>query len=184
MLGTPRAFRTRMEGNAKILGANLRAGDSGAGTRFWWQGKELVRKHVREHDRLARSDEHSSGIGLFGSESGHALQVRRGREDSRVQAGQPLALQEIEAGPVDGREVRPDGAGVETQAQGSDEGCRVAVRVKQPPAYRRYKRRGRGRPRHTKAGTHVWNGIENDCGSGCGLFQHQGGGVEEKGWAD
>src|SRR5277367_2000338 len=70
---------------------------------------------VRKNGRLARSDERSTGFGLFGSESGHALQVRRRREDSRVQAGQPLALQKVEAGPVDGREVEPAGAGSETE---------------------------------------------------------------------
>ncbi len=37
---------------------------------------------------------------------------------------------------------------------------------------------------YEKAGTHVWNGIEDDSRSGCGLFQHQGSGVEEEGWTD
>src|ERR1700733_4489921 len=78
--------------------------------RFWWTG---LRNRARKHGRLARSDEHSAGIAVFGSESGHALQVRRGTEDSCFQTGQPLALQEIEAGPVDGREVEPDGIGKE-----------------------------------------------------------------------
>src|SRR5258706_8050085 len=80
-------------------------------------GAEMVlseaRKLVRKYGRLARSDEHSSGVAIPGSESGHALQVRGRTKNSRLQTGQPLALQEIEAGSVDGREVEPDGDGYE-----------------------------------------------------------------------
>src|SRR5580700_11141897 len=89
-------------------------------------GRE-ARNWARKHGRLARSDEHTPGFAVSGSESGHALQVRGRTENSRLQAGQPLALQEIEAGPVDGREVQPDGAGIETQTQSGDESCRGAI---------------------------------------------------------
>jgi len=57
------------------------------------------------YGRLARSNEYSPGVAVSGSESRHAVQVRWRAEDSRVQARQPLALQEIAFGPVDGREV-------------------------------------------------------------------------------
>src|SRR5215469_11331201 len=59
----------------------------------------------RNYGRLARSDEHSPSVAVSGRESGHLVQVRRRTEDSRIQAGQSLALQEISAGSVDGREV-------------------------------------------------------------------------------
>src|SRR5206468_3661603 len=73
------------------------------------QGLKSV-EGVWNYGRLAGSDEHSPGFAIPGSESGHALQVRWGTKDSGLQTGQPLALQEIEAGPVDGREVDPDGS--------------------------------------------------------------------------
>src|ERR1700693_5339242 len=114
MLGTPGAFPTGMEGRESFAVQSPRAGDPGAGEGSGGVGRNWSGNRSGKHGRLARSDEHSSGIGLSGSESGHALQVRRGREDSRLQAGQPLALQEVEAGPVDGREVEPDGAGDKT----------------------------------------------------------------------
>src|ERR1700724_4244756 len=62
---------------------------AGLGTGFCGRGKR--------YGRLARSDEHSPGFPVSGSESGHAVQVRERTEDSGVQVGQPLALQEIEA---------------------------------------------------------------------------------------
>src|SRR5206468_7904241 len=86
----------------------------------------------------------SPGFAVPGSQSGHALQVRKRTEDSRVQAGQSLALQEIEARPVDGREVHGIGTAGEEEAESGDEGRRSAVA----------KRRGQKCPRHTqKAGT-------------------------------
>src|SRR5579871_3750288 len=59
----------------------------------------------RNYGRLARSNEHSPSVAVPGRESGHFVQVRRRTKDSRVQAGQSLALQEIAAGSMDGREV-------------------------------------------------------------------------------
>src|SRR2546428_13957416 len=56
------------------------------------------------YGRLARSHEHSPGVAVPGSESGHAVQVRRGTEHHRLQARQSLARQEIQAGPGDGRQ--------------------------------------------------------------------------------
>src|SRR5207245_4284119 len=79
------------------------------------------------YGRLARSHEHSPGVAVPGSESGHAVQVRRGTENPCLQVGQPLALQEIEAGPVDGREVEPDGSGNQAETEGSYESCRGTV---------------------------------------------------------
>src|ERR1700684_2645324 len=76
---------------------------------------------------LARSDEHSPSFAVSGSESGHALQVRERAEDSGVQVGQSLALQEIEAGPVDGREVDGNGTAGQKESQGSGKGCRNSV---------------------------------------------------------
>ena len=35
-------------------------------------------------------------------------------------------------------------------------------------------------PGNRKRRAHVWIRIENDCWSGCGLLQHQGGGAEER----
>src|SRR6266849_5373241 len=81
------------------------------------QGLKSV-EGVWNYGRLAGSDEHSPGVAIPGSESGHALQVRRRAKDSRFQAGQPLALQEIEAGPVDGREVNPDGSERQEETEG------------------------------------------------------------------
>ena len=58
------------------------------------------------------------------------------------------------------------------------------------------KRRRRGKPpghssenvpaasRRDKRWAHVWIGIEDDCRSGCGLLQHQGGRAEKEGRAD
>src|ERR1700689_2917053 len=79
------------------------------------------------YGRLARSDEYSPGVAVSGSESRHALQVRWRAEDSRVQARQPLALQEIASGPVDGREVERTGTAGETETEGGFESCRVTV---------------------------------------------------------
>ena len=102
------------------------------------------------------------------------VQVRRRTEDSRVQAGQPLALQEIEAGPVDGREVERDGTAGETETEGSGESCRASLdkpsRARMPAPHKRW--------------AHVWIRIEVDCWPGCGLLEHQGGGAEEEGRAD
>src|SRR5467141_1640056 len=102
MLSTPKYTRTRWIEDLVLPNssacreekAGLRAGFCGSGKRY---------------GRLARSDEHSPGFAVSGSESGHAVQVRERAEDSGVQVGQPLALQEIEARSVDGREV--DGIG-------------------------------------------------------------------------
>src|ERR1700722_19828007 len=58
---------------------------------------------ARKYGGLTGSDEYPAGVAVPGSESGHALQVRRGAEDSCFQTGEPLALQEIETRPVDGR---------------------------------------------------------------------------------
>jgi len=103
--------------------------------------QEVLRTGLRKYGRLARSDEHSPGVAVPGSESGHAIQIRRRTEYSRFQARQPLAVQEVEAGPVDGREVEPDGIGSKAQTEGSYESCRVTVAI-EPAARRRYERAG------------------------------------------
>src|SRR5260370_25272037 len=77
--------------------------------------------------RLARSDEHPASFAVSGSESGHFVQVRERAADSGVQVGQSLALQEIEAGSVDGREVGGNGNAERQEDQGSGEGCRNSV---------------------------------------------------------
>ena len=121
MLWTPRAPGQALEGRDFKV--------SPAGRRHR-SGTVLVERQgtgARKHGRLARSDEYTPGVAIPGSESGHALQVRRRAENSGVQAGQPLALQEIETGPVDGREVESDGSGIETETEGGYESCRGTV---------------------------------------------------------
>src|SRR2546426_10528504 len=81
------------------------------------------------YGRLARSHEHSPGVAIPGSESGHAVQIRRGAENPRLQAGQPLALQKVEAGPVDGREVEPDGVERQEETEGGCQGRRATVKA-------------------------------------------------------
>src|SRR5215472_16686417 len=83
----------------------------GIGTGRSGQGEQ------RNYGRLARSDEHSPSVAVSGRESGHFVQVRWRTKDSRIQAGESLAVQEIAAGSVDGREVERDGTGGETEAQ-------------------------------------------------------------------
>src|SRR5208283_6053787 len=149
MLSTPKYTRTRLD---RVLGSpdflsvpgrrKARLGVAGEG---------------KGYGRLARSDEHSPSFAVSGSESGHALQIRERTANSGVQIGQSLALQEIEAGSVDGREVNGDGSAGQKENQGSGESCRNSV--DEVCQQRR---------------THVWNGIENDSRSGCGLFEHQG----------
>src|SRR5580692_4346860 len=157
MRWTPRAPGQALEGRSFKV--------SPAGRRHR-SGMVLVERQgtgARKHGRLARSDEHTPGVAVPGSESGHALQVRWRTKDSRFQAGQSLALQEVEAGSVDGREVEPDGAGIETQTQSSDESCRGAISNENEFRKQSFKRRA-----------HVWNGIKDDRGTGCGVFEHQG----------
>src|SRR5579862_1493179 len=117
MLWTPRVRWTGMV-DGVASGVSPWAGNGTVW--FWWSGQE-------KHGRLTRSDEHSPSLPVFGSESGHALQVRWRAEDSGFQTGQPLALQKIEARPVDGREVEPDGTRNEAQGEGGHEGCRKPV---------------------------------------------------------
>src|ERR1019366_104444 len=81
----------------------------------------------KRYGRLARSNEHSPSFSVSGSESGHAVQVRERAEDSGVQVGQPLALQEIEDRSVDGREVDGNGTAGQKENQGSRESCRNFV---------------------------------------------------------
>src|SRR5437870_1883608 len=106
MLGTPKALGQAIEGEA--------------GSRNSPRPREPERegsggKGKPNYGGLARSDEHPASVAISGRESGHTLQVRRRAKDSRVQVGQPLALQEIKAGPVDGREVERDGTAGEAQ---------------------------------------------------------------------
>src|SRR5579864_322652 len=97
MLGTPKAPAQAAVGRAvnqaKPAGPGNRCGNGRGG------------KGKRNYGRLAGSDEHSPGVAISGRESGHALQVCGRTEDSRIQVGQSLALQEIAARSVDGREV-------------------------------------------------------------------------------
>src|SRR5271165_7332631 len=98
MLGTPKALEQGNEGKAVSRWKSCGPGEPE-------REKDVGGKGKGNYGRLARSNEHSPGVAISGSESRHALQVRWRAEDSRVQAGQPLALQEIAAGSVDGREV-------------------------------------------------------------------------------
>src|SRR6267143_2029505 len=102
MLSTPKYTRTHWIEDLVLPNSSALPGRKG------WAGAGLCGRGKR-YGRLARSDEHSPGFAVSGSESGHAVQVRERTEDSGVQVGQPLALQEIEARSVDGREV--DGIG-------------------------------------------------------------------------
>src|ERR1700749_1298152 len=78
-----------------------------------------------DYGRLARSDEHSPSFPVPGSECGHTLQVRGRAENSSLQIREPLALQEIEARPVDGRKVEPDGNQEQPEeTEGGLQGCR------------------------------------------------------------
>src|ERR1700688_4730262 len=120
MLGTPEFSRTQF---VRGILPNLKAG-----RRVPIRLKD-TEKGFGNYGRLAGSDEHSPSFAVPGSESGHALQVRRRAEDSRFQAGQSLALQEIEARPVDGRQVQPDGSEEQKQTEGSCQGCRATVKA-------------------------------------------------------
>src|SRR5438270_11360519 len=109
MLWTPKALAADREGkevspSSPHAGRAERVGSSGKGK--------------RNYGRLARGDEYSPGVAVSGRESGHFVQVRWRTEDSRVQAGQSLAIQEIEAGSVDGRKVERDGTAGQAQAEG------------------------------------------------------------------
>src|ERR1051325_255738 len=75
-------------------------------------------KGTKNYGRVARGDEYSPGVPIPGRQSRHFVQVRWRTEDSSLQAWQPLALQEIEAGSVDGREVERNGAGGEAETKG------------------------------------------------------------------
>src|SRR5260370_42183027 len=90
MLWTPKGLR----GRERLPRLTREAGTAAQG--------RILRK-VKDYGRLARSDEYSSGIAVPGRECGHALQVCRGTTNPRIQTGQPLALQEAQARPVDGR---------------------------------------------------------------------------------
>src|ERR1035437_6509246 len=120
MLGTPKGPGQAIEGEA-VSRSKARGPREPEREWVWWWWK-------RNYGRLARSDEYPAGVAISGRESGHAFQVRRRAKDSRIQTGQPLALQEIAAGPVDGREVKPDGTAGETQTEGGVESCRVTVK--------------------------------------------------------
>src|SRR5215472_1361233 len=100
------------------------------------------------YGRFTRSDEHSPSVAVPGRQSGHALQVRQRAENSGLQAGEPLAVQEVAAGSVDGREIQPNGRDEIEEGEGGRAG------------------------RHIKAGTHVWIWIEINRWPGCGLFEH------------
>src|ERR1700757_1813157 len=102
MLSTPKYTRTRWIEDLVLPNSSALPGRKG------WLGAGFCGRGKR-YGRLARSDEHSPGFPISGGESVHVVQVRERAEDSSVQVGQPLALQKIEAGSVDGREV--DGIG-------------------------------------------------------------------------
>src|ERR1700691_2444332 len=151
MLGTPKPLGTTQRVRASP-GISLRA----------TEGRSLGGQDTRKYGGLAGSDEHSASVAVSGSESGHTVQVCGGTEHSGIQAGQPLAIQEIEAGPVDGREVEPDGAGSETESEGRRKCGRLTLlKAQGQRGVGATKTRGRGHPRHTKRRAHVWNGIED-----------------------
>src|SRR5579864_5467614 len=131
MLGTPKPLAPIREGEG-VCQESPQRWHRGTG-RSGGTGK-------RNYGRLARSNEHSPSIAISGRKSGHFVQVRWRTENSRVQVRQSLALQEIEAGPVDGREVQRNGTGRKTQAESCGESGRASLE----------KRRGRKCPRHTK----------------------------------
>src|SRR5579862_1435955 len=164
MLRTPKALGKVREGEAlsQKQPALLAKRDGSAG------------QTKRNYGRLARSDEHSPSVAVSGRESGHAVQVRRRTEDSCIQAGQPLALQKVEARPVDGRDVHGNGTGGEAKAESGRERRRTELRQTSRAA----------KPAPHKRWAHVWTWIEVDCWAGCRLLEHQGGGAEEEGWAD
>src|SRR6266498_5132963 len=116
MLGTPNALGQAIEGGA--------VSRNKARSRGKRSGKGRGGKGKRDYGRLARSDEHPASIAISGCESGHALQVRRRAENPRIQVRQPLALQEVATGPVDGRKIERDGTAGETQTEGGVESCR------------------------------------------------------------
>src|SRR5215472_7823926 len=103
MLGSPKFTRRPMG-----AGSFLPSSPAGRGKRLR-QGA-ILWKGTSNYGRLARSHEYPPGVAVPGSECGHALQVRGRANHSGFQAGQPLALQEVEARPVDGREIEPDGS--------------------------------------------------------------------------
>src|SRR5580704_7933353 len=158
MLRTPKALGAGIEGDAVSSGKPVpKAGRNG------WINRSRCGRGKGKHGRRARSHEHSPGVAVSGSQSRHFVQVRGRAKNSRVQAGQPLALQEIAAGPVDGREVEPDGTAVETQSESGGE-SRRAVLAKNVA--------GEGVRATRKGGTHVWTGIEVDCWPGRRLVEH------------
>src|ERR1700684_1117913 len=112
MLGTPEFTRTYF-GRGVLPNLGL------------WQGALSLRKGFGDYGRLAGSHEYSPGVAVPGSESGHALQVCRRAKNSRFQTVQPLALQEIEARPVDARKVQPDGSEEQAQTEGGCQSCRA-----------------------------------------------------------
>src|SRR5258707_12435471 len=98
MLSTPKYTRTRWIEDLVLPNSSALPGKkAGLGAGFGGSGKR--------YGRLARSDEHSPSFPVSGIEPGHAVQVRERTEDSGVQVGQPLPLQEIEALSVDGRQA-------------------------------------------------------------------------------
>src|SRR5580658_8467547 len=113
MLSTPKYTRTRLN---RGLGSPNFLSVAGKKRRGW--ELDLVGEG-KGYGRLARSDEHSPSFAVSGSESGHALQIRERAKNSGIQVGQPLALQEIEAGSVDGREVHGTGIAGQKKNQGS-----------------------------------------------------------------
>src|SRR5579864_6857255 len=117
MLRTQKALQADIEGREVLNTTPVSRKKSDAG----------CDKGQGNYGRLARGDEHSPGVAISGRESGHAVQVRRRTKNSRVQAGEPLALQEVEVGSVDGREVEPDGTAGETETEGSCESRRTSL---------------------------------------------------------
>src|SRR3954463_4820643 len=103
-----------------------------------------------DYGRFTRSNEYSPGVAVSGCEPGHALQVRQRAEDSGIQAGQPVAVQKIKTGPVDGRAVQRDGSEAGEESEGGYTSC------------------------HVKAGTYVWIWVEVNRWAGRRLFEHQG----------
>src|SRR5579863_2352583 len=153
MLGTPKALGADIEGEGVSRSEPVRERGGRAERAEGAQGN---------YGRLARSDEYSPGVTVSGRESGHFVQVRWRTENSRVQAGQPLAVQEIAAGPVDGREVERDGTAGEAETEGGIESCRAKLnktsRAEMHAPHKRW--------------AHVWIRIEVHCWPGCRLLEH------------
>ncbi len=96
------------------MGARLIRGQETLARRwFGWRGKETGSGNMADSREVMNIRQASNYLGVSPDTLYKYVGEQKIAEDSCFQAGQPLALQEIETGPVDGREVEPDGSGYE-----------------------------------------------------------------------